>query len=255
VLGKRLAEDAGIHRLAILELDDFPSGLYDELAAALPGVAIVNGTATFASAREHLDEVERRLLTHADAIAQDALERLRIDATMDVGRAVGAVEEAARAQGAEEVYVAIAPDLEADRRFVRLSGNRPLARRFAIRATVAYKGAWVRHTKTYAQDDKDRFAIARADSWFKDFAANIDAKRSLGGQIGDSLAGLSHARLIRWMAEGPTGTRPLATVASSESLSEAQARSAALVMTIALTIDGIPWSGAGLAGSARGNSP
>jgi hypothetical protein len=145
--------------------------------------------------------------------------------------------------------------LDADRRFLRLSGTRPLARRFAIRATVAYKGAWVRRTKTYAQDDKDRFAVARAESWFQNFAANIDAKRTLGGQIDASLAGVSGARLVGWMAEGVVGTRPLAAVASSESLSEAQARAPALVVTIALTIDGVPWCGAGLAGSAQGNSP
>jgi hypothetical protein len=255
VLGKRLADGGGIRRLAILELDAFPSGLYDELAAALPGIAIVDGTETFAAARAHLDDVERRLLAHADTIASDALDNLRPDVATDLGGAVGTVEQAARSKGAEEVYIAIAPDLDADRRFLRLSGTRPLARRFAIRATVAYKGAWVRRTKTYAQDDKDRFAVARAESWFQNFAANIDAKRTLGGQIDASLAGVSGARLVGWMAEGVVGTRPLAAVASSESLSEAQARAPALVVTIALTIDGVPWCGAGLAGSAQGNSP
>jgi hypothetical protein len=113
----------------------------------------------------------------------------------------------------------------------------------------------VRRTKTYSRDNKDRFAIARADSWFKNFAAHVDAKQSLGGQVAASLAELSGAHLPGWMAEGPAGTRPLAAVASSESLSEAQARAPALVMTIALTIDGVPWCGASLAGSARGNSP
>ena len=42
VLGARLAAN-GIRRLAILELDDFPSGLYSELTAALPGVDLVIG--------------------------------------------------------------------------------------------------------------------------------------------------------------------------------------------------------------------
>jgi hypothetical protein len=248
VLGKKLAEAGNIHRLAILEHDAFPAGLHDELSAALPGVEIVDGTAVFALARQHVDDVERRLLTRADAIADSALHRLQIDATMDVGRAVGTVEGVARAQGAEEAYVAIAPDLDADRRFLRLSGARPLGRRFAIRATVAYKGAWIRRIQTYASDDSDGFAIARADSWFKDFAAKIDRNRTVGEQISASLTGLSGARLTGWMAEGPLGTRPLAMVASSKTPNEMTLRTPVLVMTIALNVDGVPWSGAGLAG-------
>lgn len=220
VLGKRLAEAGNIHRLAILEHDAFPAGLHDELSAALPGVEIVDGTAVFALARQHVDDVERRLLTRADAIADSALQRLQVHTAMDVGRVVGAVEEVARAQGAEEVYVAIAPDLDADRRFLRLSGARPLGRRFAIRATVAYKGAWVRRIKTYASDDSDRSAIARADSWFKDFVAKIDRNQAVDEQISASLANLPGTRLTGWMAEGPLGTRPLAMIESSETPNE-----------------------------------
>ena len=120
----------------------------------------------------------------------------------------GAVEEYARLQGAEEVYVAIAPDLDSDRRFIRLSGNRPLGRRFAIRATVAYKGAWVRQTKTYSRDDEDGLPIRRADAWFKALAASIDAKHSLRDQIAAGVADLPGAQLVGWMAEAPVGTRP-----------------------------------------------
>jgi hypothetical protein len=255
VLGKRLAESGGIRRLAILELDAFPSGLYGELTAALPGVEIVDGTEVFTAARSHLDDVERRLLARADAIARDALDRLRLDVAIDVGTAVGAVEEYARAQGAEEVYVAAAPDLNSDRRFLRLSGSRSLGRRFAIRATVAYKGAWVRHTKTTSQDDKDRLAMARADSWFRSFVANLDTKRSLAGQIAACIAGLPGTQLVGWLAEAPIGTRPLAVVASSDGSSEVSGRVSALVVTVGLNIEGVPWVGAGLSGVAAENSP
>ena len=255
VLGKRLAETGGIRRLAILELDAFPSGLYGELTAALPGVEIVDGTEVFAAARSHLDDVERRLLTRAETIACDALDRLHLDAALNVGTAVGAVEEYARAQGAEEVYVAAAPDLNSDRRFLRLSGSRSLGRRFAIRATVAYKGVWVRHTRTYSQDDKDRFAMARSDSWFASFVERLDTKRSLGDQIAASVAGLPGVQLVGWLAEAPIGTRPLAVVASSDGPSEFSGRVTALVLTVGLDIGGVPWAGAGLAGVAAENSP
>ena len=246
VLGKRLAESGSINRLAILELDAFPSGLYGELAAGLPGIEIVDGSEVFAAARGHLDSVERLLLEKADTIAHDALDRLRFDTATDVGSAVGAVEKHARLQGAEEVYVATAPDLDSDRRFLRLSGNRPLGRRFAIRATVAYKGAWVRHTKTYSRDDQDGLPIRRADSWFRSFVASIDTRGALRGQVAASVAGLPGAQLAGWMAEAPIGTRPLAVVASSERPTETLGRVPALIMTLGLNIDGVPWCGAGL---------
>ena len=89
VLGQKLAAEGSIHRLAILELDNFPSGLYGEIAAALPGIEIVDGSDTFATARRHLDDVERRLLQRADAMACDALDRLKCDANSTVGIAVG----------------------------------------------------------------------------------------------------------------------------------------------------------------------
>ncbi|HMI97077.1 MAG TPA: aminopeptidase P family N-terminal domain-containing protein [Micropepsaceae bacterium] len=254
VLGQKLAAGGGIRRLAILELDNFPSGLYGEIEAALPGTEIVDGSETFAAARRHLDDVERRLLAKAQSIAQGALDRLPFDITTDVGSAVGAVEEYARLQGAEEVYVAIAADLDSDRRFVRLSGNRPLGRRFAIRATVAYKGAWVRQTKTFSKDDKDRLPIARADARFRTFAASIDEKFSLRDQVAAGFADLAGTQLVGWMAEAAVGTHPLAVVASSEKPTETRKHVAGLIVTLGLTIDGVPWCGAGLAGLAQGNS-
>jgi hypothetical protein len=251
LVGQRLAADGSVRRVAILELDDFPSGLYDDLTAALPGIQIVDGSESFAVARGHLDNVERRLLERAETIAQDALDRLSLETAIDAGAAAGTVEKHARAQGAEEVYVAIAPDLDADRRFVRLSGDVPLGRRFAIRATVAYKGAWIRRTKTYSRNEEDRLPIGRANAWFGAFVASIDAARPLRDQVAAGIAGLPGAQLAGWTAEAPVGTRPLAVVASSDRPSESSSRAPALVVTVGLNIDGVPWCGASLAGLAR----
>jgi len=250
VLGQKLATGGGIRRLAILELDNFPSGLYGEITAALPGVEIVDGSESFAVARAHLDDVECRLLRKAQSMAQAALDRLRLDATADVGTAVGTVEESARLQGAEEVYVAIAPDLDSDRRFIRLSGNRALGRRFAMRATLAYKGAWIRQMKTYSRNEQDAQATRRADKWFKSLVASIDARGALRDQIAAGTERLPGAELAGWMAEAPMGTRPLVVVASSRQPTEASGHVPALVVTVGLNIDGVPWCGAGLAGLA-----
>jgi hypothetical protein len=227
-------------RLAVLELDDFPAGLYGELATALPDVEIVDGSHTFAAARARVDAVERLLLVRAEDIARGALASLNVDTAADVGAAVGEVEKHARLHRAEEAYVAIAPDLDADRRFIRASGARPLGRRFAVRATVAYKGSWIRAAQTYARDEKDRQSIARADALFADFAATLDARQP----IQDQIALPSDTELVFWTAEAAVGTRPLATVGASSLSNSPTVR--ALVLTLGLRIDGVPWCGAGL---------
>jgi hypothetical protein len=241
-LGERLAAAGKARRVAILELDDFPSGLYGELTASLPNVEFVDGAKSFAAARSALDAVECRLLGRADDIARDALGQ--VNSTGEVGTAVGAVETHARLHGAEEVYVATAPDLDADRRFVRRSGHHRLGRRFAIRATVAYKGSWVRRTRTYSRDNEDASTIARADAWFEALLADVDWKRHLEDQIAAAITSVP-AELVDWTAEAPIGTRPLAVVASRDRPSKAG--SFAPVITLALDIDGLPWCGAGLA--------
>jgi hypothetical protein len=247
VLGERLAK-LGAHRIAILEFDAFPGGLYAELATALPGVEFVDGSEAFAAARFPSDATERALLERADAIAEGALSKVQAGA-MDIGTAVGAVEVAARLEGAEEVYIAIAPDLDTDRRFLRLSGKRPLGRRFAIRATVAYKGSWVRRTKTYSQDTRDRLAIERVDAWFKTFADHVKADCLIGTELEASIATLPNAKLVDWLVEAPVGTHPLAVVASSAMRGEALKPAPALIVSIALNVDGMPWCGARLAGT------
>jgi Xaa-Pro aminopeptidase len=245
VLGKELAEGK-IKRLAILELDAFPSGLYDDLKSMLPGVEIVDGSDSFAIARSSSDPVERRLLEHADRMAQDALAQVN-GRESTVGEAIAAVEKHARLQGAEEAYVAIAPDMDVDHRFLRLSGERPLGSRFAIRATIAYKGSWSRRTRTFSRDAKDAAAIRDADAWFASVLAGIDAKRALGGQIAARISKWPGAHLVHWLAESPIGTHPLAAVASPGGEIQSSTPVPALVLTVGLTVGGMAWCGAGLA--------
>jgi Xaa-Pro aminopeptidase len=248
IIGERLAK-TGARHVAILELDAFPGGLYSELAAALPHAEFSDGSASFTSARAPADAVERRLLERADFIAEDALQAVNSRVT-DVGAAVGAVEMRARLQGAEEVYVAIAPHLDADSRFLRLSGERPVGRCFAIRATVAYKGSWIRRTRTYSQDEKDTAIIERADAWINTFAARVTPARSLSEQINSAIAILPGAKLVNWLVEAPVGTRPLAMITSSAMPSDMIQAAPALIVSVALTVDGVPWRGACLAGTS-----
>jgi hypothetical protein len=81
----------------------------------------------FAAVRSGIDDTERSLIEKADALAVAALAQVDASAT-DAGALAGLVEKHARLAGAEEAYVAIAPDLDLDRRLIQVSGPVPLAR-------------------------------------------------------------------------------------------------------------------------------
>ena len=237
VVGTKLTE-AGAGRVGVVEADDFPSGHYSDLAAASPNVLFADGTAVFAQARSPADEAERRLLSRANEIAAGALSALIGLAPRTAGDAAAAVEKKARLDGAEEIYVAIAADLDQSRTFLRLSGSHALGRRFAVRATVAYKGSWVRRIRTFSQNSQDLHVLRRADAWFAEVIATARPEK-LGDEIGRQVTALPKASLQSWFAEAPVGTRPLTTVAANNA---APAR----ILTAALDIGALPWCGAAL---------
>jgi hypothetical protein len=242
-VGRRLAAD-GCRRVGVLELDRLPGGLNDEIVDAAPGVELIDGSAGFAALRRRTDGAERGLIARADALARAALGQVDAERALDGGAAAGLVEKQARLQGAEEVYVAVAPDLAADRRLIRVSGPLPLAERFAMRASVAYKGSWVRRTRTFARDPAGRAAAARAEAWFENMAGSMVADRSITAQISAQIAALPGATLDGWMAESPIGSYPLQAIASSRAPERAGiAAGGFLVLSIALAIDGMPWLG------------
>jgi hypothetical protein len=234
--GKQLGE-TGVRRVGIVELDDLPAALYADLVTALPGVKFVDSTGAFANARSPADQVERKLLGRADAIAQTALKTIDGGASM-AGDVVAAVEKSARLDGAEEVYIALAADLDSSRSFLRISGEKKLGRRFALRATVAYKGSWVRRTRTVSRDSHDLPAIRRADSWLTELLATI-AAGDLNKTVAQQVSALSDGTLYNWFAEGAAGTRPLAVIDSGGAVP-------AVVLTVNAAVAGVPWSGAGL---------
>ena len=240
-IGQRLA---GCKRVGVLEFDALPAGLYDDMVAAAPKVELVDAGALFASVRSHIDDAERKLIEKADALAFAALAQVDASAT-DAGALAGLVEKHARLAGAEEAYIAIAPDLDHDRRMVRVSRPAPLAERFALRASVAYKGSWVRRTRSFARDAAGADAYARATEWLAQVAASIEADRPLATQLADRLANLPRAELKSFMAESSLGSYPLEPIAGAGGPGgEAPTVGTFLVLTVGLAIDGIAWLGA-----------
>jgi hypothetical protein len=240
-VGQGLA-DLGCQRVGVLELDALPAGLYDDIVAAVPGVELVDATALFAGVRREIDDAERGLLKRADTIAKAALDQVDPAAT-DAGALAGLVEKHARLAAAEEAYIAIAADLDADPRLVRVSGPVPLGARFAVRASVAYKGAWVRRTRSFARDAAGMAAAATGEVWLDRVARSLDPERALASQLVTELARLRGAKLLSWSAEGTIGSYPLEVVDSSDAAGR-WSPAAYLVLNVALDIDGVPWLGA-----------
>jgi hypothetical protein len=242
-IGQRLA---GCKRVGVLELDAMPAGLYDDMVAAAPAVELVDASAMFAAVRSGVDDAERRLIEKADALVVAALAQVDVSAT-DAGALAGLVEKHARLAGAEEAYIAIAPDLDLDRRLIQVSGPMPLARRFAVRGSIAYKGAWVRRTRSFARDPQGAKAMASADEWLAELASYIRARDALVLQIGWKGPVLLRAAQVHsrgWMAESCKGSYPLEVVDSSRSPSRDGPPGRYLVLSVDLTVDDVPWLGA-----------
>ncbi|MBM3529816.1 MAG: hypothetical protein FJX62_17160 [Alphaproteobacteria bacterium] len=241
LIGQRLAGDAAMRRVGVLELDTLPTGLADDLAAAAPAAEWHDATALFAGLRRTVDDVERKLFLRADAIAQEALRQAEANAATDAATLSGLVEQNARLAGAEEAYIAIAPDLAADRRFNRISRALPLGARFAVRASVAYKGAWVRRARTFAADATS----TEADRWFDRAVRSLESGKPLTAQIAAKVKELPGAKLDSCMAESCTGSYPLSVVAhlrapGNDVVSDGQF----LVLTVELSLGRAPWIGA-----------
>jgi hypothetical protein len=235
LIGERLNGDPLIRRVGVLEYDTLPSGLADDLAAAAPAVEWLDATALFAGLRREIDSAERGLLARADAIAVAALLEAESGKANDAGTLAGLVEQHARLAGAEEAYIAVAPDLDADRRLNRTSQPTPLADRFAVRASIAYKGCWVRRTRTFAKNG----SAAKADAWFAGVVQSIEPDKPLAAQLAEKLKALPGATLDSWMAESCVGSYPLSVVGSSRtSASSTPLNGQFLVLTIESTIDG-----------------
>jgi hypothetical protein len=238
LIGERLASDGSVKRVGVLEFDTLPAGLAADMAAAAPAVEWIDGTALFADVRREIDGAERGMLARADALATAALREANTDKAKDAGTLAGLIEKHARLGGAEEAYIAVAPDLAADTRLNRTSKPDRLAARFAVRASIAYKGCWVRRIRTFASDG------AKAETWFESVTHSLEAK-AIDAQLASKVKELPGATLKSWMAEGCAGSYPLSVIASSRASGErAPANGQFLVLTVELAIAGAPWIGA-----------
>ncbi|HWE73228.1 MAG TPA: aminopeptidase P family N-terminal domain-containing protein [Stellaceae bacterium] len=145
--GKYLAE-LGAKKVGVADLEGLRAAVAQDLTDAAAGAEITDATTIFERVRLQPDAAEIALAAKAGAIAQRAL-ALATGEEKVLGDAVSVIDHHARLWGAEEVYMAAAPDLDRATHFIRPEGTIAPGKRFALRATVAYKGSWVRMTRCF----------------------------------------------------------------------------------------------------------
>ena len=116
-------------RVGIPDLDALPAGICEDLRAGGPGLDVRDASTLFARLRVRADTAEIAFAARASAIAARVLAQPRGDC---LAAMIAAADREARLLGAEEVYVAAAPDLARDQRLRRMEGNEtPLGTTFA----------------------------------------------------------------------------------------------------------------------------
>ncbi|HEX3506105.1 MAG TPA: aminopeptidase P family N-terminal domain-containing protein [Xanthobacteraceae bacterium] len=241
---RRKLVDADIGRLGVLELDLLPAAQAAALAGDDGAVSLEDATGLFRSVRIRADEVEVNLAHRADGIARNCLET--IDLGSDARRMAADIEARARLAGAEEVFVGINPDLGRTKAFLRSDRLDALGARFAIRLSLAFKGAWVRRTITLARAPEEQAALAAADAALQRGLASGAAPAALKA-LQDGFPG----KITAWNVEACVGSYPLEAVACSGDGRPFSGILPISVVSVEAEINRVPWHGAGLVGRAQ----
>lgn len=216
--GQQIAATQGDATVGIVDCDGLPTGIADDLREGGPALVWRDASALFAALRAKADPAEIALAAKAAAIAHRALAAAPGGA---LNAMIAAVEHEARQCGAEEIYIAAAPDLARETRFVRIEGEAALGQSFALRATVAYKGAWVRLVRTFCEPAIARRGAAR-------FAQAVAALPSDHG----------FSDFQSWLVEGCRMAQPLEALIGSRLEAARPAPGALVSVQATLAIDG-----------------
>ena len=204
--------------VGIVDFDHLSAGIFDDLRESEPRLVLRDASALFAQVRASADPAEIALARKAAVIARDALAQIPRDST-DLCKMLAAAEASARQQGAEEIYLAAAPDLARDHRLRRIEGEVAAGRSFAVRASVAYKGSWVRLVRTICLDG----GVCEVAVPFTTAISQLPSDRGFAG-------------FSSWLVEGCRTTQPLEPLMGSR-VKPAQPPPAGMLVSVQARID------------------
>jgi Creatinase/Prolidase N-terminal domain len=175
--------------VGVVDFDGLPAGIAEDLRDGGPQLTLHDASALFASLRAVADPAEIALASRAADIGHRALSAAQGET---LNETIAGVESKARTLGAEEIYIAAALDLDRDPRFRRIEGEAAQGKTFALRATVAYKGTWIRLARSMCETAIAQEAAAR----FAQAVASLPSDRGFAG-------------FRSWLVEGCRMTQPL----------------------------------------------
>jgi hypothetical protein len=199
--GRMIAGTKTDARLGIADFGGLSGGIAADLRHGGARLALTDATELFAAVRGRADPAELALAATAAAIARQALSLANHD--RDLGETIARVEACARELGAEEIYIAAAPDLARDQRLRRIEGDAAPGASFALRATVAYKGSWVRLTRTLSSAEMPASLNEEAAARFAQAVAGLPD-------------GCGFDNFSSWLVEGCRVAQPLEALTGSQ---------------------------------------
>jgi len=193
--GRLIAEAKADAVVGIPDRDGLAAGIADDLRTGAPRLALSDATSLFEKLRAVADPAEVALAAHAAAIAARALAQGsgKDISGKNLGAIIAAVEREARTLGAEEIYIAAVPDLARGFRLARIEGAATVGKRYALRVSVAYKGAWIRMVRTFGEAVDGDAAAGRLAA----AVAELPSERGFAG-------------CSSWLVEGCRIAQPLA---------------------------------------------
>ena len=212
-------------RIGVVDMLHLPSAVVTDMASG--GHTLENASDLLAALRAVADPTDLALHFRAAGIAHQALNAIPTGAT-DAATVIAIVDGTARQLGAEEAYPALALDLQRSHALLRLEGAGPLGQQAAVRLSVAYKGAWVRMTRTLLRDPAHAAHLATAAEKFATAVAALPKTIAL-------------AAFQSWLIEGTRTTSPLQPLAGSIIADAVSLFPGSLVNVQAtIDVDGIP---------------
>jgi hypothetical protein len=181
--------------VGVVDYDGLSAGIAEDLREGGPNLKLSDASVLFTKLRAKADPADVLFAVKAAAIAHDALAQAQ---GKSLNAMIGGVERKARLLGAEEIYVAAAPDLTREARFIRVEGDPALGKTCALRATLAYKGTWVRLVRTICEPTIAQHAAAR----LAEAVARLPSDRGF-------------ADFGSWLIEGCRMAQPLETLMGS----------------------------------------
>lgn len=204
--------EAAQFAVGAVDLASFPSSVVGAIYNAHPDAKLEEAGDLLSGALAGEDQ--SLLARRAYDIALSAVQAAeRISVSGQAATVLAAAELAGRHAGAEEIQLAIAPYAASSPGLKRLEGNTLLGETFALQATVAYKGCWIRLGRTLGTGASQWGR--QADAWFAQALERIASGDEPAAVMRSAPKLVDGAELTEWRIEAPVAGLPLGVVDGS----------------------------------------